>query len=221
MQKEIDDWLSLGVWQSLLSSVNIHLNFLPQTYHSTAYIDKWVESFNHWCWYQCQPWWRHKSQLAKTSPCCNRSAMRNWEFRPIGCWSVGCAGNSERLVREIADGLQFVRKLHFPLSFSSFSPEWLSNHLNTNTLRLYSPGHPSAWLPWSLINLATWNPIALVTFHVPVESVRQPILCWFQNFVCIWVSSVNLPVVSIKTGAHLHNTLSTKFSSKPIVTSGY
>ena len=215
MQKEIDDWLSLGVWQSLLSSVNIHLNFLPQTYHSTAYIDKWVESFNHWCWYQCQPWWRHKSQMAKTSPCCNRSAMRNWEFRPIGCWSVGCAGNSERLVREIADGLQFVRKLHFPLSFSSFSPEWLSNHLNTTLLRLFN------WPSVRLTTLVSDQPCNLKPnrpCHVPcsswADSTANLVLIskfyQYLNFKCQSASCLNW----IKTGAHLHNTLLTKFSSK-------
>ena len=162
--------------------------------------------------YQCQPWWRHKS---KTSPCCNRSAMRNWEFRPIGCWSVGCAGNSERLVREIADGLQFVRKLHFPLSFSSFSPEWLSNHLNTTLLRLFT--WPSVRLTTLVsdqpCNLKPNRPCHAQCFSWADSATNLVLISKFYqylNFKCQSASCLNW----IKTGAHLHNTLLTKFSSK-------
>ena len=54
-----------------------------------------------------------------------------------------------------------------PSHLSDYPTTWILLHY------AYSPGHPSAWLPWSLINLATWNPIALVTLHVPVEPTES------------------------------------------------
>ena len=186
MHNKIDDWLSLGVCQSLLFSVNNHLNFLPQMHHSTAYIDKWVETFCHWCWYQCQPWWRHSLKLAKTSPPHVAIAAR-WEIESSDQLVVG-----RLVVREILRGLcgklPTVCNLSGNCTFLCPSPpSHLSDYPTTWILLhyAYSPGHPSAWLPWSLINLATWNPIALVTLHVPVELARQPIWYIFQNFVLI------------------------------------
>ena len=74
---------------------------------------------------------------------------------------------------------------------------------------------------WSTLQPETQSPLSRSMFQLSwlgnQFGIYFKILCWFQNFICIWISIVKVPVVSIKTWAHLHNTLLTKSSSKPIV----
>ena len=165
-------------------------------HHSITYIDKWVESFCHWCW-DINVNLDEGTNLKRP----HVAIAARWEIESSDQLVVG-----RLVVREILRGLcgklPTVCNLSGNCTFLCPSPpSHLSDYPTTWILLYYaySPGHPSAWLPWSLINLATWNPIALVTFHVPVEPTQQPIWCWFQNFISIWISSVKVPVVSTES----------------------